>query len=167
MLPGGPVAALIDIGAQRPGKGKVRPEEAQEGQGNAPADLPALRGQGRTDSEKGAGILPVKGDAVGPAGAEAEMEAALRVELEIEVTGFPSGMKKNSRQLSSWTGDRGASCTARMFFSCARRQTYRYAASWQRRPEARMPQSGFQRIRLRDSRGMLSQSGSPETAAMR
>lgn len=88
MLMHGEVAAFVYIGAQRAGEGEGRPEETQEGEGNPVADGPSVFGAGWADPEKLRRIPADKADAFLPAAAEADMEAAVGIDLEIEIPVF-------------------------------------------------------------------------------
>ena len=100
-----PVAAFIHIGAKTARHAEIRPEKAEKRQRDPIEDLPAVRGFHRPDTEQGAHVLPIKRGAVFPAVTEPDIEAAVGVDLKIEIPVFP--IRHEEKLQTAVLADRG------------------------------------------------------------
>ena len=82
------VAAFVYVGAERSGEGEAWQEQAEEGERDPVGRFPAVRCSDRPDAEQLLHAVPVQDGAVLPAVAKADPEAAVRVDLEVEIPVF-------------------------------------------------------------------------------
>ena len=134
----GEVATLIDIGPETADESEIRFKPAQEGERDPIRRIPAVRSAGGPDG-KAVRIRWINHGAVFPAGAVSDMQAAVGVDLKVEISSgsFPHEEKLQAAVLMN-RGTRRGILRADLLFGSAEadKKTVRTIADLSESPDA-------------------------------